>query len=222
MSAESNHKVRTLCLAAALHAFTHIYHVALMPLYLLIQRDFQLASVGKATLLVTVMMISYFVPSYPMGMLADRVSRKKLLGIGLAINGLGFIGLSQAPNYTTALACVVVAGFGGSFFHPAATAMIARLFPVGTGRALGFLGIGASIGFFIGPIYTGWRAETAGWRAPVLEGIRGRAAQALSNLHLAFIRACLPVHYEFARRVTGISLIAAGLLRRVRAAIARP
>jgi len=109
-----------------------------------------------------------------MGMLADRVSRKKLLGIGLAINGLGFIGLSQAPNYTTALACVVVAGFGGSFFHPAATAMIARLFPVGTGRALGFLGIGASIGFFIGPIYTGWRAETAGWRAPVLElGILG-------------------------------------------------
>jgi MFS family permease len=174
MSAESNHKVRMLCLAAVLHGFTHIYHVALMPLYLLIQRDFQFANVGKATLLVTVMMISYFVPSYPLGMLADRVSRKKLLGLGLAINGAGFIGLSQAPNYATALVCMVVAGFGGSFFHPAATAMIARLYPVGTGKALGLLGIGASIGFFIGPLYTGWRAQTAGWRAPVLElGVLG-------------------------------------------------
>lgn len=174
MTAESNHKVRTLCLAAGLHAFTHIYQVALMPLYLLIQRDFQLVSVGKATLMMTVMMVSYFAPSYPMGMLADRVSRKKLLGFGLAINALGFVGLSQAPNYATALVCIVVAGFGGSFFHPAATAMIARLFPIGTGRALGFLGIGASVGFFIGPIYSGWRAETAGWRRPVLElGILG-------------------------------------------------
>jgi len=75
-------------------------------------------------------------------------------------------------------------------------------------------------GDILGEVTALW--QDGRWRAPVLEGIRGRAAQALSNLHLAFIRACLPVHYEFARRVTGISLIAAGLLRRVRAAIARP
>ncbi len=164
-----NHKVRTLWLCGALHAFTHIYHVALAPLFLLIQQDLNLASVGKSTLLVTIMMAAYFVPSYPMGMLADRVSRKKLLGWGLAINGLGFFGLSFAPDYATAVACVIVAGFGGSFFHPAATAMVARLFPVGTGKALGLVAIGASAGFFLGPIYTGWRAEMAGWRAPVRE-----------------------------------------------------
>src|SRR5258708_391786 len=160
----AHHPVRTLWLCGGLHAFTHIYHVALAPLFLLIQQDLNLSSVGKSTLLVTIMMAAYFVPSYPMGMLADRVSRKKLLGWGLAINGLGFFGLSFAPNYSTAVACMLVAGFGGSFFHPAATAMVARLFPVGTGRALGLLGIGASAGVFLGPIYTGWRAEMAGWR----------------------------------------------------------
>jgi MFS family permease len=94
--------------------------------------------------------------------------------VGLVVNGLGFVGLSFATNYAMAIAWVALAGFGGSFFHPAATAMIARLFPVGTGKALGLLGIGASIGFFIGPIYAGWRAETAGWRAPILElGLAG-------------------------------------------------
>src|SRR5688572_11272379 len=176
MHAPASHRTRTLLLATVLHAFTHVYQVALLPLYFPIQRDLKLSGVGKATLLVTVLMIAYFLPSYPLGVLADRVSRKKLLGLGLVINSAGFIGLALAPNYATALACVAIAGFGGSFYHPAATAMIARLYPVGTGRALGILGMGASLGFFFGPIYCGWRAATAGWRAPVLElGIAGLA-----------------------------------------------
>src|SRR6266404_5185011 len=165
----SPHKVRTLWLCGALHAFTHIYHVALMPLYLPIRRDLKLESIEQATLLLTLMMLAYFLPSYGMGVLADRFSRKKLLATGLAINGLGYVGLAFAPGYWWAVVCVMISGLGGSFFHPAATSMVARLFPLNTGRALGLVGIGASIGFFIGPLYSGWRADTAGWRAPVLE-----------------------------------------------------
>src|SRR5205085_4365368 len=124
--------------------------------------------------------------SYPMGILADRLNRKTLLGAGLAINALGFVGLALAPNYPCALAAVALAGFGGSFYHPAATAMVARLFPVGTGKALGLAGIGASVGFFMGPIYAGWRAGAlepvlgaAAWLRPVLElGILGLLATA--------------------------------------------
>ena len=122
MKPPPNHKVRSLWFCGALHAFTHMYNVALAPLFLLIQQDFNLSSIGKATLLVTIMMAAYFVPSYPLGVLADRISRKQLLGWGLAINGLGFFGLSFAPNYATAVACIVVSGFGGSFFHPALSA----------------------------------------------------------------------------------------------------
>jgi MFS family permease len=174
MDSES-HKTRMLWLCGILHVFTHIYHVALLPLYLLIQKDLNLASVERATLLVTVLMISYYLPSYPMGVLADSVSRKKLLGVGLIINGLGFVALAQAQSYAAALACVIVTGIGGSFYHPAATALVARVYPVGTGKALGLVGIGASVGFFLSPIYTGWRAEVTGnWRTPVFElGVAG-------------------------------------------------
>src|SRR5213083_3775671 len=164
-----NHKVRTLWLCGALHAFTHIYHVALMPLYLPIQRDLKLASVEQATLLLTLMMLAYFLPSYSLGVLADRLNRKRLLAIGLAINGAGYLGLAFAPTYPWAVVCVMVSGLGGSFFHPAATSMVAGLYPLNTGRALGMVGVGASIGFFIGPLYSGWRAASAGWRTPVLE-----------------------------------------------------
>src|SRR5262249_20495504 len=150
-------------------------------LYLLIQRDFHLTSDAQATFLVTALSIAYFLPSYPMGMLADRVSRKKLLALGLLINALGFIALAFAPSYDVAVACVIIAGLGGSFYHPSATALIARLYPTETGKALGKVGLGASFGFFIAPIYAGWRSEIsevggfhlpfflAGWRGPVFE-----------------------------------------------------
>ncbi len=187
MTADRNHKLRTLWLAGALHAFTHMYHVALLPLYLLIQKDFQLRSKDAATLLVTMLMLAYFVPSYLMGVLADKVSRKKLLAWGLVINAAGFVGLACAPGYRWAIASMLVAGFGGSFYHPAATAMVARLFPVGTGKALGLAGIGAGVGFFVSPIYTGWRAHAleatlgaAAWRRPVFElGLLGLVAAGL-------------------------------------------
>lgn len=173
-----HHKARTLLLVGALHACTHVYQVALLPLYLPIQKDLRLDNVGQSTLLVTVMMAAYFLPSYPMGMLADRCSRKRLLAWGLLINALGFLGLAFAPNYAAALACVIVAGVGGSFFHPAATALVARLYPDATGRALGLIGVGASVGFLSGPLYAGWRAaQTGNWRAPVLElGVFGIVA----------------------------------------------
>lgn len=176
MSADAQHKTRALWLAGTLHAFTHIYHVVLLPLYLLIQRDFGFTSVSQATALVTVLMVAYYLPSYYLGVLADRVSRKKLLGWGLFVNAAGFVGLALAPNYSWALFAVMVAGIGGSFYHPAATAMIVRMFPNNAGRALGFIGMGASVGFFLGPIYAGWRAASleavlgaAAWRRPILE-----------------------------------------------------
>jgi MFS family permease len=181
MHNDKQHRTRTLWLIGVLHAFTHLYGVALLPLYLRIEADLGLRSVEQATLLVTVMGFAYFLPSYGLGVLADRWSRKRLLASGLAINGLGFVVLAAAPNYPVALLAVALAGFGGSFYHPAATALIARMFPEARGKALGLVGIGASIGFFLGPIYSGWRVTVTGsWRSPVLElGLLGIAAAAL-------------------------------------------
>jgi MFS family permease len=190
MELDRRHKTRALWLTGGLHAFTHLYQVALMPLYLLIQQDFKFQSVGAATLLMTVLLVACFGPSYAVGILADKLNRKTLLSVGLAVNALGFIALGLSPSYGWALASVVLAGLGGSFYHPAATAMIARMFPQATGKALGLVGIGAGAGFFLGPIYAGWRAAAlepmlgpAAWRRPVLElGCAGLVGAALFAL----------------------------------------
>src|SRR4051812_48852725 len=132
-----SHQVRTLWLCGALHCFTHLYQVALLPLYLLIKDDLGLSRLEEATLLVTAMMAAYYLPSYHAGLLADKWSRKKLLAWGLALNGVGFICLSQAHSYGIALFCTAICGLGGSAYHPAATALIAHLFPKNTGKAIG-------------------------------------------------------------------------------------
>lgn len=182
---ESPARSRTIWLCAALHAFTHVYWVALTPLYLLMQEGLGLTSVSHVTLLVTVMMMAYFAPAYPVGILADRFNRKAMLGAGLLLNAVAFVGLGCSRTYGQALACAVLAGLGGSFYHPSATALIARLYPMQTGQALGLAGVGASVGFFVGPIYAGWRADVAGWRAPLIElGVAG-VVMALVFLKLA-------------------------------------
>lgn len=171
---------RTLVLCGGLHAFTHLYNVVLIPLYLPLQAGLHLTSVAQATFLVTAMLLTYGGLSYPVGMLADRFSRKWLLGLGLLVNGAAFVALAYAPDFRTALACVMLAGVGGSCYHPAATSLIVQLAPTKAGRALGLVGVGAGVGFFIGPLYAGWRAEQAGWRAPVFElGLAGCVAALL-------------------------------------------
>lgn len=159
-----------------LHAFTHSFHVVLMPLYLPIQRDFGFESIAQSTLLMSVLMIAYILPSYVVGSLADRTDRRCLLGLGLVINGVGFVGLGLASSYEWALVGTIVAGVGGSFYHPAATALISQLYPTQQGRAFGLVGIGANVGFVAVPIYAGWRVDQlsgslgdAAWRTPVLE-----------------------------------------------------
>ncbi len=159
-----------------LHAMTHSFHVVLMPLYLPIHRDLGLPDVAGATSLMSIQMLAYFLPSYGLGILADRYDRRHLLGGGLLINGIGFVGLGLSPSFSWAVVSVIVAGLGGSCYHPAATALIAERFPREQGRAFGLVGVGANVGFLCIPVYAGWRWDRtaairgdAGWRDPVIE-----------------------------------------------------
>ena len=85
---DEGQKKRTLALLTLLHGFTHLYHVALLPLFLRIKDDFKLPTTDEATLLLTVLMLAYYAPSYIAGELSDRFSRKWVLTIGLALNGV--------------------------------------------------------------------------------------------------------------------------------------
>ncbi|MSR64168.1 MAG: MFS transporter [Verrucomicrobiae bacterium] len=177
-------KTVTLIGLSGLHAYTHIFQLALVPLYFQIKSDFKLENVAMATLLATIQGLVYYACSVPIGVLADRWSRKHLLTFGLVLNSLGFLGLAHAPTYLWAVVWLAVAGVGGSFYHPAATAMVVQLYPDRPGWALGRAAIGAALGFCFAPWYVGFRAQNSGWRAPCFElgilGILGAIAFAMT------------------------------------------
>lgn len=153
----------TLGLTTILHAFTHAYGAMLVPLYLLMVTDLHLPGVKRAGLIVTVYMLFYAVGSYAAGILADRFSRRDLLGYGMIVNAIaiGLMGLTR--DYPMLLLLAVLAGLAGTLFHPAANSLMPAHFPKSPGMAIGLLGMGSGFGFFFGPQYAGWRAQTAHW-----------------------------------------------------------
>jgi MFS family permease len=153
----------TLALGILLHLFTHAYGAMLVPLYLLIQADLHLPGVKYAALLVTVYGVVYYIVAYGAGVLADHVNRKNLLGWGLVINAIVVALMGLTRRYEWLIGLSALAGLAGTLFHPAANALIPAHYPKSPGMAIGILGIGSGLGFFLGPEYSGWRAVHAGW-----------------------------------------------------------
>jgi MFS family permease len=160
---ESRHARITLVLCTVLHAFTHAYSALLLPLYLLVTADFKLPGVKYAAIVVTVYMVVYWSLSFASGMLADRFNRRTMLAIGLLGNALAILGMGLTRDYGFLIGFAVLGGVAGSLFHPAANAMVPAHFPRSPGMAIGLLGAGSGLGFFLGPQYAGWRAESATW-----------------------------------------------------------
>ncbi len=134
---------------------------------------------GYAALIVTVYGLVNFLGSYAAGMLADRFNRKMLLGIGLLGNAAAIMAMGFTHRYELLLVFAVLAGGFAALYHPAANALIPEHYPRHPGMAIGLLGIGSGIGFFAGPQFAGWRAETtwgrwnlagiSNWQRPLVE-----------------------------------------------------
>jgi MFS family permease len=153
----------TLVLCTVLHTFTHAYGVILVPLYFMMRDDLKLRGIQRASALVTIYGVSYMSFSYLAGVLADRFDRSKLMGFGLLANATAFVLMGFSRRYEFMVALAVLGAFAGTFFHPSANALVPAHFPKNPGMAIGLLGIGSGLGFFVGPQYAGWRAKTAAW-----------------------------------------------------------
>ena len=154
----------TLVLSTLLHAFTHAFGAMLVPLYLLIRRRICICPACKwARPLSPSMAWSTCLLSYPAGVMADRVSRKRMLGVALVLNAVFVVLMGFTHQYEVLIFLAVLAGISGTIFHPAANSLVPEHFPKSPGMAIGLLGIGSGVGFFAGPQFAGWRAESASW-----------------------------------------------------------
>lgn len=164
----------TVSLITILHAFTHAFQVLLIPLYLAIQDDLKLPGVKAVSLVVTLYNVVYWGLSFLSGILTDRFNRKFLLAIGLLGNSIAIALMGIGQRYEWLIVLGVVAGIFGTLFHPSANALASAHYPRSPGMMIGIIGIGAGLGFYFGPRFAGWRAQSAGWERPLIEmGVAG-------------------------------------------------
>lgn len=121
--------------------------------------DFQLGLLGSAFLLV------YTLVALPLGFLADRVSRKLIVGLGVTIWSLATAFTGLAGNFATLLGVRSLLGIGEGSYYPAGTPMLAAYYPPSR-RAiiLSRWSVGALIGAAVGFLLASPFASPGAWR----------------------------------------------------------
>jgi MFS family permease len=161
---------RPVWLITGAHAINEFYSVALPPILPLLVADFDI-SFGQAGALLTVFYVMYSIFQLPAGALADRVGKKPVLGVGMVVLAAGIFLAAQADGYLTLVAGQVLAGIGGSTYHPTGMSLISDL-ETGTteGKAMGIHGLGGVVGTAMAPAIIGGLAAVFDWRTALMAG----------------------------------------------------
>jgi MFS family permease len=119
--------------------------------------------------LATAFTLLYAVAGLPLGQLADRGSRSRLLAGGLALWSALTLASGFARGYWALFAARLGVGLGEAACAPAATSLIGDLVPAARrGRALALFMLGLPVGIALSYLVGGVVAEHAGWRAAFL------------------------------------------------------
>jgi MFS family permease len=155
---------REVGLVTVAHGVNEFYSVALPPIIPLLVTDFDV-TYGEAGALLTVFFTMYSVFQLPAGVVADRVGQRRLLAAGMVVLSAGILVSSVAPNYETLVAGQVLAGVGGSTYHPAGMSLISDIETGETeGKAMGIHGLGGVTGTALAPALIGGLAALYDWR----------------------------------------------------------
>jgi len=159
---------------------SHIYLIALPPLFPLLQAELGLGY-AELGLLLTVFFASSSVTQMPVGMLVDRIGGPLVVALGLGLEGLAFALMGVAQGYATLLALAAVAGLGHSVFHPADFAILsATITESRVGKAFSLHTSAGHLGTAVSPALVIFLAAFWGWRGALgavgIAGLAGMAA----------------------------------------------
>ena len=157
---------RVVGLVSSAHGLSHVYYMALPPLFPLLhdQLGFSYASLG---LLVTVFNVTSGLGQTPIGFLVDRIGSRAVLSAGLILQAAAIGAIGLFPSYAWMFACVVVAGLAHTVYHPADYSILTANIPrERLGRAFSLHSFSGNIGSAVSPaIMVGfaalWNWQTA-------------------------------------------------------------
>ena len=153
--------ISTVAVTAS-HGVMHAYLVILPALMPLMAGELgNLAFLGYLASLVT---LFYGWGSFPVGFLADVISRKKLIMLSMIICGIATAIVGLSGNIWLTAAGMILVGLGASLYHPPGYAHMALLSSEMRGRFMGIQGIGGDMGMAIAYITSAALGVTLGWR----------------------------------------------------------
>jgi MFS family permease len=154
-----------LALLTSVYVLNFIDRQLIFILFGPIQKEMKFTDLQLALLGTTAFVIFYTLLGVPFGRLADRTSRKVLIGSGLAVWSI-FSGLTGfADSFWSLFFCRLMVGVGEATLGPAALSLLSDYFPPrmrATTQSIYSTGIalGGGLSFFLG----GWIATEMGWR----------------------------------------------------------
>jgi MFS family permease len=139
----------------------HVYQLLTPVIVPEITREYGITNAG---LLLLCFVLSYSLLPAVSGYLSQAFGRKKLLALGFAVSALSFLAVGFTSNLLVLALLFLVAGAGGSTYHPNGAPILAETYSATRGQTLGLHQAGGAIGSIIGPILTGLLILNFTWR----------------------------------------------------------
>lgn len=176
--------IYAIVVLAATSMFAYLDRQILVLLVEPVRRDLQITDTGFSLLTGAAFALFYTVMAIPLGIVADRWSRKRLIMIGVALWGAMTIACGFARNFGQLFVARMGVGLGEAALTPTAYALIPDLFPPERrGRAMSWFVLGTFCGSAVSLALGGWviaRLEKAGEMTLPLIG-------RLAPWHLVFV-----------------------------------
>lgn len=146
---------RMLLILTLINLLNYLDRQVLFPLFGHLKAEFNLTDYHLGVL-ATVFIVIHSLAVFPLGVLADRVSRKTIIAIGVAFWSLASFASGLVHSFKGLLGIRSLVGIGEASYAPAAVAMITDNFPDEmNSRVQGIFNIGMLIGGTVGAILGG-------------------------------------------------------------------
>jgi MFS family permease len=156
--------LRLLAILALINFVNFADRQVITPLFPLLRDHFS-ASDAQLGSLQFWLQVVLAVASVPLGLLADRVSRSKIIAAGVIFWSLATFLSGMAGTFMTLLVARALVGLGEAAYGPAAQSMISGAFPSAMrARAQAVFAAGMLIGGTAGQAIGGVMGEAYGWR----------------------------------------------------------